>query len=69
MKISVSIGDVWVEVDDETSKPTLDAIESVLKRTVEAAVEAYSLTGEVDEEFEFEFEDEDQEVETEEAEE
>ena len=67
MKISVSIGDVWVEVDDETSKPTLDAIESVLKRTVEAAVEAYSLTGEVDEDFEFE--DEDQEVETEEAEE
>jgi hypothetical protein len=58
MKISVSIGDVWVEVDDETSKPTLDAIESVLKRTVEAAVEAYSLTGEVDEDFEFEEDEE-----------
>ena len=58
MRISVSIGDVFVEVDDETGKPTLDAIESVLKRTVEAAVEAYSLTGEVDEDFEFEDEDE-----------
>lgn len=58
MKISVSIGDVWVEVDDETGKPTLDAIESVLKRTVEAAVEAYSLTGEVDEDFEFEEDEE-----------
>ena len=58
MRISVSIGDVFVEVDDETSKPTLDAIESVLKRTVEAAVEAYSLTGEVDDEFEDEDEEE-----------
>jgi hypothetical protein len=58
MRISVSIGDVFVEVDDETSKPTLDAIESVLKRTVEAAVEAYSLTGEIDDEFEDEDEEE-----------
>lgn len=58
MKISVSIGDVWVEVDDETGKPTLDAIESVLKRTVEAAVEAYSLTGEIDGDFEFEEDEE-----------
>jgi methyl coenzyme M reductase subunit D len=62
MRISVSIGDVFVEVDDETGKPTLDAIESVLKRTVEAAVEAYSLTGEVDEDFEFEDEDEEEDT-------
>lgn len=61
MRISVSIGDVFVEVDDETAKPTLDAIESVLKRTVEAAVEAYGLTGEIDDEFEDEDEDELQE--------
>ena len=60
MRISVSIGDVFVEVDDETGKPTLDAIESVLKRTVEAAVEAYALTGEVDDEFEDEDEDEEE---------
>jgi hypothetical protein len=62
MRISVSIGDVFVEVDDETSKPTLDAIESVLKRTVEAAVEAYSLTGEIDDEFEDEDEEEESET-------
>jgi hypothetical protein len=66
MRISVSIGDVFVEVDDETSKPTLDAIESVLKRTVEAAVEAYSLTGEIDDEFEDEDEEEESETDTEE---
>lgn len=62
MRISVSIGDVFVEVDDETGKPTLDAIESVLKRTVEAAVEAYALTGEIDEDFEEEDEEDDAEA-------
>ena len=44
MKISISIENVFIELDDETARPSLDAIESLLTRTVNAAVDAWSRT-------------------------
>lgn len=46
MIISVSIGDVYVDFDDTQRKPpTLEQLESVLARVVNAAVDAYNVTG------------------------
>jgi len=44
MRLSVSVDDVIVELDDEHSNPTLDGIESVLKRMAETAFDLYSKT-------------------------
>ena len=44
MMLSVSVDDVIVELDDEHSNPTLDGIESVLKRMAETAFDLYART-------------------------
>lgn len=44
MIVTVVIGDVTVEVNDEVKRPSLDAIESVLSRAVQSAVDAYYAT-------------------------
>lgn len=44
MRLTVTIDDVMIEIDDEQVYPTLEGIESVLKRITEAAVEVYTKT-------------------------
>lgn len=44
MRIIITIDDVMVEVDDESPSPTLDGIESVLTRTINAALYLYEKT-------------------------
>jgi len=46
MRIIVSIEDLMIEVDDEQPHPTLEGIESVLKRVVDAAMDLYDNTHE-----------------------
>ena len=41
MRVTITIDDIIVEVDDESSQPTLDGIESVLKRSMNAAIYLY----------------------------
>ena len=41
MILSICIGDVFVDYDDQSDHPTLDGVESVLDRLVNAAVTAY----------------------------
>lgn len=44
MRITITVDDVMVELDDDDRNPTLDGIESVLKRMSETAFELYSKT-------------------------
>jgi hypothetical protein len=46
MRIIVSIEDLMIEIDDEQPHPTLEGIESVLKRVVSAAIDLYENTRE-----------------------
>lgn len=41
MKLSVSVGDTFIDYDDENPNTTLDGVESVLDRLVNAAVTAH----------------------------
>lgn len=47
MRITITVDDIMVELDDDNQNPTLDGIESVLKRMSETAFELYSKTYEV----------------------
>ena len=40
MILSICIGEVFVDYDDQSNHPTLDGVESVLDRLVNAAVTA-----------------------------
>jgi methyl coenzyme M reductase subunit D len=44
MRITITVDDIMVELDDDNRNPTLDGIESVLKRMSETAFELYSKT-------------------------
>lgn len=44
MRIIINIDDIMVEIDDETSNPTVEAIETVLSRVASAAVQIYEQT-------------------------
>jgi hypothetical protein len=44
MRITVTIDDVMIEVDDETPNPTVEAIETILDRITNAAVQIYDAT-------------------------
>jgi len=44
MRIAITIDDIIVELDDETSNPTLDGIDSILRRMSGCAVEIYEKT-------------------------
>ena len=44
MRITVTIDDIMIEVDDETPNPTVEAIETILDRISEAAVRIYDVT-------------------------
>ena len=44
MRIIVTIDDVMIEVDDETPNPTVEAIETILDRITNAAVQIYDAT-------------------------
>ena len=44
MRITITVDDIMVELDDDNRNPTLDGIESVLKRMSETAYELYSKT-------------------------
>ena len=44
MRITITVDDIMVELDDDNRNPTLDGIESVLKRMSETAFELYSRT-------------------------
>lgn len=44
MRITITVDDVMIELDDDNRNPTLDGIESVLKRMSETAFELYSKT-------------------------
>jgi hypothetical protein len=44
MRIAITIDDIIVELDDETSNPTLDGIESILRRMSDTAVAIYEKT-------------------------
>ena len=47
MRITITVDDIMVELDDDNRNPTLDGIESVLKRMSETAFELYSKTYDV----------------------
>lgn len=49
MILSICVGEVFVDYDDQSDHPTLDGLESVLDRLVNAAVTAYCAMNEVDE--------------------
>ena len=44
MRITITVDDIMVELDDDNQHPTLDGIESVLKRMSDTAFELYSKT-------------------------
>ena len=44
MRIPIPVDDIMVELDDDNNTPTLDGIESVLKRMSETAFELYTRT-------------------------
>jgi methyl coenzyme M reductase subunit D len=44
MRITITVDDIMVELDDDNRNPTLDGIESVLKRMSETAFELYTKT-------------------------
>jgi len=44
MRITVTIDDIMIEVDDETPNPTVEAIETILDRISDAAVRIYDVT-------------------------
>lgn len=44
MRITITVDDIMVELDDDNRNPTLDGIESVLKRMSDTAYELYSKT-------------------------
>jgi hypothetical protein len=44
MRITITVDDIMVELDDDNRNPTLDGIESVLKRMSETAFDLYSKT-------------------------
>ena len=44
MRIAITIDDIILELDDESSNPTLDGIESILRRMSDCAVELYEKT-------------------------
>ena len=49
MRITVTIDDIMIEIDDETPNPTVEAIETVLERISNAAVQIYDATIDFDE--------------------
>ena len=53
MRITVTIDDIMIEVDDETPNPTVEAIETVLDRITNAAVQIYDATIDYDESITF----------------
>ena len=53
MRITVTIDDIMIEVDDETPNPTVEAIETVLDRITNAAVQIYDATIDHDESITF----------------
>ena len=57
MRITITVDDIMVELDDDNQHPTLDGIESVLKRMSDTAFELYSKTYEAtkDEPFNIDF--------------
>jgi len=44
MRITITVDDIMVELDDDDRNPTLDGIESLLKRMSETAFDLYSKT-------------------------
>lgn len=48
MRIIVTIDDIMVEIDDETSQPTVEAIETILDRAATTAVQIYEATFEAE---------------------
>lgn len=44
MRITITVDDIMVELDDDNQHPTLDGIESVLKRMSDTAFDLYSKT-------------------------
>jgi len=44
MRITVTIDDVMIEIDDETPNPTVEAIETILQRISNAAIQIYDAT-------------------------
>lgn len=48
MRITINLADVTVELDDEDSKPTVEGIETLLDRTVNAALSAYKGLADID---------------------
>jgi len=49
MRITVTIDDIMIEVDDETPNPTVEAIETILDRISNAAIQIYDATIDFDE--------------------
>lgn len=48
MRITVNVADVWVELEDEASTPTVEGVETLLARAVGAALNAYAGLVEID---------------------